>query len=104
MIACRVDMLRVCPRDIYSHTVKDMDRQIVASSNDRKETRSTTVRLGPAVLPGPIRNTILGIIHEFGYPYVAKPGMVAYLPGAMWPPTGTRWVRRSSTPGRCLLP
>ena len=55
-------------------------------------------------LPGPIRNTILGIIHEFGYPYVAKPGMVAYLPGAMWPPTGTRWVRRSSTPGRCLLP
>ena len=43
----------MCPRDIYSHTVRDMDRQIMASSNDHKETRSTTVRLGLAVLAGP---------------------------------------------------
>ena len=77
----------VCPRDIYSHTVRNKDRWIVASFNDHKETRSTTVRLGPAVpVPGLILNTILGIIRELGDPYVAKPGlggMTAYPPMAM---------------------
>ena len=46
-------MTRVCPRDIYSHTVRDMDRQIVAPTHDRKETRSATPQLGPAVPAGP---------------------------------------------------
>ena len=51
-----------------------------------KETRSTTVRLGPADLPGPILNTILGIIRKLDGPYDAKPGldgMAAYPPIAM---------------------
>ena len=43
---------RVCPRDIYSHTVRDMDRRIVALIHDRKKTQSTTPRLGPAVPAG----------------------------------------------------
>ena len=39
----------VCPRDIYPRMTKDMDRQITASPNDYKETRSTTIRFGSAV-------------------------------------------------------
>ena len=37
-------------------------------------------------LPGLILNTVLKIIHEFGDPYVARPGpggMATYPPGAM---------------------
>ena len=77
---------RVCPRDIYSYTVRNMDRWIVASSNDHKETRSTTPRLDPAVSARPhlehnIRN----------HPRVWRPvrcqarlgGMAAYPPGAL---------------------
>ena len=67
-------MLRVCPRDIYSHTVKDMDRKIVASSNDHKETGSATPRLGPAVPAGPHPEHGTWIIREFGDPHVAKSG------------------------------
>ena len=79
-------MLRVCPRDIYSHTVKDMDRQIVASSNDRKETRLTTVRLDPVVPTGPHPKHDTGNHPRACDPYVAKPGlggMTAYPPKAM---------------------
>ena len=57
-------------------------------------------------LPGLILSTILGIIREFGDPYNAKPGlggMTVYPLGAMRPPTGTRWARRSSRPSHCLL-
>ena len=38
-------------------------------------------------LPGPTLNTMLGIMHEIGDPYVARPGlggMAAYLPDVMW--------------------
>ena len=97
----------MCPRGIYSHTVRDMDRQIVASTNDRKETQSTTPRLGPAVPAGLILNTILEIIQEIGDPHVVKSflgDMTMYLPGAMLPPTRTRRAHRSSTPSHCLLP
>ena len=40
-------------RDIHSHIVKDMDRQIVSSFNNHKETRSMTVRFSSAVSAGP---------------------------------------------------
>ena len=58
----------------------------MASSNDHKETRSTTVRFGPAVPAKPHPNTILGIIPYLGDPYDAKPGlggMAVYPPMAM---------------------
>ena len=52
----------------------------MATANDCKKARSTTV---PARF---IPNTILGIIHGLGDPYVAKPGlggMAAYPLGTM---------------------
>ena len=58
----------------------------MASIHDCKETRSTTPRLGPAVPPGLILNTILEIIREIGNSYVTMSGLgsiVTYPPRAM---------------------
>ena len=76
----------MCPRDIYSHTVRDMDRQIVAPTMIAKKRDQPHHNLVQQYLPGLILNTILGIICELGDPYDARPGpggMTAYPPMAM---------------------
>ena len=61
--------IRVCPRDIYSHTVRNKDRWIVASFNDHKETRSTIPRLGSgSTCRASSSNTIRGIIRVYWRP------------------------------------
>ena len=81
-----VGFYQVCPRDIYSHTVRNKDRQIVASIHDRKETRSTTPRLGSAVPAGPHPEYDIGNHLRAWRPvrWQARPGgMTAYPPTAM---------------------
>ena len=73
-------------RDTYSNTVRYADRQIVASSNDRKKRDQLHHNLIQQYLPGFIPDTVPEIICELGDPYDTKPGlggMTAYPPNAM---------------------
>ena len=72
--------IRACPSDTYPPTVKDTDRQIMASSNDRKKTRSTTLRLGPAVPAGPHPESDTENHPRAWRPNVARPGRHGCLP------------------------